>query len=228
MPKRCQFENCIKQAIGKTDFCKRHGGGKRCQYEGCNVSAVGKTDFCVAHGGGKRCPGCIDWLDSQSGCKKYDGYCARCFKRTFPEDKRSSKIYEKTYEIKVRNFLNENYEGFIHDIPLWTGNCERVHRKMINNTILAIETDERQHSSYNSNDEEIKYDDLYMIYSGKWIFIRINPDGSYIDSKNIIKKPSLKVRLNRLKRDIDKQIERIEKEKNENLVEIIKLYYNEI
>ena len=61
---------------------------RKCKEEGCGASAVGKTEFCIAHGGGKRCPNCIDWIDSRSGCKKYDGYCATCFKRKFPNDTR--------------------------------------------------------------------------------------------------------------------------------------------
>ena len=230
--KRCKEEGCGASAVGKTEFCVAHGGGKRCKEEGCGTSARGKTEFCVAHGGGKRCPNCIDWIDSRSGCKKYDGYCATYFKRKFPNDKRSSKIYEKSREIKVRNFLNENYEGFIHDRPLYTGNCDCTHRrridhrKLIYSTILAVETDERQHSSYDREDEEVRYDDLYMIHSGKWIFIRFNPD-SYIKNgkKN---NQSLDKRLKVLKYTIDEQIRRIYNEENEELLEIIKLYYNDV
>jgi hypothetical protein len=84
----------------------------------------------------------------------------------------------------VRNVINANFEGFIHDRPLYTGNCDcshrrRIdHRKLIGNTILAVETDEFGHRGYDQKDEEIRYDDLYMIYSGKWIFIRFNPDNN--------------------------------------------------
>ena len=51
----------------------------------------------------------------------------------------------------VRNRINQEFEGFIHDTPLYTGNCDCTHRrridhrKMIGNTILAIETDEFGH-----------------------------------------------------------------------------------
>ena len=37
-----------------------------------------------------------------------------------------------------------------------------VHRKLIGNTILAIETDEFGHHSYDPKDEEIRYDDLHL------------------------------------------------------------------
>jgi len=63
--KRCQHVDeggapCRRSAVGKTDFCKTHGGGRRCQHvdeggEPCRRSAVGKTDFCKTHGGGRRC-----------------------------------------------------------------------------------------------------------------------------------------------------------------------------
>jgi len=149
-----------------------HGGGKRCSELGCESSAQGGTDKCITHGGGKRCPNCIDWIDSRSGNSKYDGYCATCFKRVFPDDPRSKVIYSHTKEIRVRNAIseyiaiNKEFEGFIHDRPLYTENCDcthrrRVdHRKLFGNTILAVETDEFCHRGYDEYDEEIRYDNL--------------------------------------------------------------------
>ena len=202
----------------------RSGGGKRCNELGCQASARGKTDKCVAHGGGKRCQNCIDWTDSRFGSSKYDGYCATCFKRVFPNDERSKVIYEHTKEIMVRNKINKHFDGFIHDISLYTGNCDCTHRrridhrKLIGNTILAIETDEFAHRSYNEKDEEIRYDDLYMIHSGKWIFIRFNPD----DNRD---KTDIEYKITILIETIKNQISRIEHEENSELIEIIKLYY---
>jgi hypothetical protein len=245
--KRCEEEGCKSSARNKSDFCKKHGGGKRCKADGCNNSAldkyelcsshgggkrciekeckngaVGKTDFCKSHGGGKRCPNCIDWIDGRCGSSKYDGYCATCFKMIFPEDERSKVIYRYTKEIRVRNEINSHFEGFIHDKPLYTGNCDCTHRrridhrKLIGNTILAIETDEFAHRGYDPLDEEIRYDDLYMIHSGKWIFIRFNPDGGKVD---------LEDKLGVLIKEIEEQLRRIENEENEGLLEIVKLYY---
>jgi hypothetical protein len=57
-----------------------------------------------------------------------------------------------------------------------------------------------------------------MIHSGKWIFIRFNPDGWKVD---------LEDKLQVLVEVIKQQIRRIENEENEGLLEIIKLYYNE-
>ena len=51
----CLEKDCKSTAEGKTDLCKRHGGGNRCLKKDCKSSTQGKTDFCVKHGGGKRC-----------------------------------------------------------------------------------------------------------------------------------------------------------------------------
>ena len=110
--------------------------------------------------------------------------------------------------------------------------------KVIGNTILAIEVDENQHKSYDKEDEEIRYDDLYMAFSGKWIFIRFNPN-HYRDTKNKIVKTKVKDRIPTLLQEIEKYEklglhrvltfgeERILKEQNLDLVEIHRLFYDE-
>lgn len=170
-----------------------------------------------------RCPNCIDWIDSHCANKKYDNYCARCFKHLFPDDIRSQEAKYHRKELIVRNTINENFNDFIHDTKLYTGNCKcshrrRIdHRKLIGNTILAIETDEFGHRGYNKYDEEIRYDDLYMIHSGKWIFIRFNPDSN-------VSTLHISYKLDKLIDTIHNCIERIQKEKNTDLLEIIKLF----
>jgi hypothetical protein len=112
----------------------------------------------------------------------------------------------------VRNCINKNFEGFIHDTPLHTGNCDCTHRrridhrKLIGNTILAIETDEFGHRGYDKTDEDIRYDDVYMIHSGKWIFIRFNPDTN-------VSKIDIADKLIKLVETISECINRIEQEK---------------
>ena len=230
--KRCIKLDCKASAAGKTDYCVAHGGGKRCITLDCKASAQGKTDYCKAHGGGKRCPNCVYWIDSRSGQSKYDGYCATCFKRVFPTDPRSTVIYEHTKEIRVRNAINQQalidhrFEGFIHDKALYTGNCDCTHRrridhrKIIGNTIIAVETDEFGHRSYDERDEEIRYDDLYMVHSGKWIFIRFNPDNTKTQQTD------LDDRITVLLDVIKTQVERVMDNENTEPVEIIKLFYN--
>ena len=143
----------------------------------------------------------------------------------FPNDPRSAVIYGKSKEIKVRNKINDNFPDFIHDRPLITGNCKCVHRrrvdhrKLIGNTILAIETDEFAHRSYDPYDEEIRYNDLVMIDTCKWIFIRFNPDDNRESQKT-----SFESKLEALMAEMKRQIERIDKEENEELVEIVKMF----
>ena len=140
----------------------------------------------------------------------------------FPDDERSKVVYEHTKEIRVRNTINEHFEGFIHDSTLYAGGCDCTHRrridhrKLIGNTFLAIETDEFAHRGYDDTDEVIRYDDLYMIHSGKWIFIRFNPDGKGVDISD---------KLDKLVETIKMSIRRIENEANTELLEIIKIYY---
>lgn len=166
------------------------------------------------------------------GNPKYKGYCASCYQHLFPTDPLTFQIRCKTKEIAVRDFINANFDEFHHDKPLWTGGCDCIHRrridhrKLINNTLLCVETDENQHKGYNGKDEEIRYDDLFMLHGGKFVYIRFNPD-KFKDKNGKSMNPMLYTRLHRLKEEIEKQINRIEKEENNELLEIIKLYYDE-
>ena len=83
-----------------------------------------------------------------------------------------------------------------------------------------------QHKSYDKMDEETRYDDLYMAFSGKWIYIRFNPD-KYKDKLGFNQNPMLHTRLTELEKEIGKQIKRIENGENEELVERIYMYYDE-
>jgi len=165
------------------------------------------------------------------GNKKYKNYCTRCFLYNFPTDPLTFQIRCKTKEIAVRDFINSNFEGFQHDKILETGHCDcsirrRIdHRKLIGNTLLVIETDENQHKSYDQMDEQTRYDDLYMAFSGKWIYIRFNPD-KYLSKKNVSKNPMISSRLAKLKSEIETQIKRIQKEENTELIERIYMYYD--
>ena len=114
---------------------------------------------------------------------------------------------------------------------MYTDNCDcnirrRIdHRKLINGTMLAIETDENQHKSYNDMDEEIRYHDLFNAFSGKWIYIRFNPD-KFKDKTGKNKNPTIATRLTVLKKEIEKQMKRIHDEENTELLERVYLYYD--
>jgi len=177
----------------------------------------------------KKCKG--DFCIETSANPKYKGYCKHCYQLTFPNDPLTFQMKSKTKEIAVRDFINSIFDGFSHDQPLWTGNCDCTHRrridhrKLIGNTLLCIETDEYQHKGYNKTDEQIRYDDLFMIHGGKFVFIRFNPDKYTVNGKQ--RNPYLFVRLSVLEQEIKKQIKRIENDENTELLEIIKLYYDE-
>jgi len=227
----CTEWKCTNFARAPSSKCVSHGGGPRCTHVGCEHGARSGSKKCVAHGGGPRCPNCIDWLDARMGSSYYDGYCATCFKRLFPEDSRSTVIHRQSKEIRVRNAITERaqsdlkFQGFVHNQPLYTGDCDcthrrRVdHRKLIDGTMLAVETDEFAHRYYDAVDEEIRYHDLYMIHSGKWVFIRFNPDPTETD------KTDLDDRIEVLLTEIEKQIYRISVGANTDLLEVVKLYY---
>ena len=75
----CQHpDGCSKGAVGSTDCCSAHGGGRRCQHpDGCSKSARGNTGYCSAHGGGRRCQhpdGCSkSAVDATNLCKAHGG-----------------------------------------------------------------------------------------------------------------------------------------------------------
>jgi hypothetical protein len=183
----------------------------------------------------QKCPGNIltGCPYNSKGNIKYKKYCTECFRREFPLDPLTFQIRSKTKEIAVRDFINSVFNGFQHDKILETGHCDctirrRIdHRKLIGNTLLVIETDENQHKKYETMNEETRYDDLFMAYSGKWIYIRFNPD-KYKDKFGKNKNPAIATRLEALKTEIEKQIKRIENEENKELVERVYMFYDEV
>lgn len=226
--KKCKHPSCSNETFSfeDSDYCIQHWGWQHtCQIPNCTTKVRTEKTFCVEHRRkhNQWCPNCIDWIDSRSGNKKYDGWCARCFKQEFPNDPRS-KISYNSRELLVRKRIDEEFDGFIHDKTMYTGHCDCTHRrridhrKLVRNTMIAVETDEFGHRYYDKVDEIIRYDDLYMIFSGKWIYIRFNPD-------NNVSKVDFEKKLDTLIDTIRACIEKIENEENDDLVEIIKLFY---
>lgn len=162
---------------------------------------------------------------------RYRNYCTHCFINRFPTDPLAKQIRAKSKENIVRDYINENFDGFMHDKPLETAHCDcslrrRIdHRKLIDGTMLAIETDEHQHRSYDSTDEAHRYDDLMCSLTCKWIYIRFNPD-SYRDSNGRRCNPSIFDRLPELRQEICTQMERIRNNANNDLVECVYLFYD--
>jgi hypothetical protein len=131
---------------------------------------------------------------------------------------------------KIQAFLDQHFNGFVHEAPIYTHNCDCTNRRRIDhyialgNTIIAVETDEHQHKSYEPSYDEIRYNDLYMHFSGKWIFIRFNVH-SYLDNGKT-KLTKLDQRLQVLKDEIDFHILRATNGTNKELLEVHKLFYD--
>jgi hypothetical protein len=177
----------------------------------------------------KKCPNCSLWTDPHKANKKYKGYCARCFQRLFPTDPLASTIRCKTKELMVRDYLNNNFKDFIHDTYLTTPHCDCLrridHRTLIEGTLLCVETDENQHKYYDKNDEEKRYNDVHISWGvGKVVWIRFNPDPFVINGKKC--NPHMSTRLWRLGKEINRHIDRIQRGKNERIIEMHFLYYD--
>ena len=92
--------------------------------------------------------------------------------------------------------------------------------------MLCIEIDENQHRYYCPKDDITRYNQLFMDFSGKYIFIRYNPD-KYTDFNGEKQDPEFSERMETLENEMKKHIERIESDKNQDLLEIYHLYYDE-
>lgn len=225
---------------------------KLCNEEKCNKCASFNIEYqpakyCLTHKKEnminvtlKMCPGPPGLQGPNGLCPlekcgnpKYNYYCCQCFSRAFPNDPRTHLVQKKSDEILVRDFVNSNFPelNFVHDKPMWIDACDCSHKRrvdlrtLIGNTVLAIEVDEHQHRDYDTNDEEVRYDDLYMIHSGKWVFIRYNPH-LYKDSAGKRANPWKEKRLRILRDEIQTQINKIQSEQNTDLLEIHKLFFD--
>lgn len=242
------FFNHIGLKVGR--FCTKHKltdmvdvKNKQCEEKDCNTQPqynfpdTNRGRFCATH----KKDGMINIVlpscqNNEADCRtlgnpKYRGYCSWCFQHLFPDDPITKQIRVKTKELAVRDYIDTHFEGFIHDKPLFTPHCDctirrRIdHYRIFDGTILAIETDEHQHRGYDPEEERLRYDDIYMGFSGKWIFIRFNPD-AFIDEAGVRRDPPLNDRLPLLHSMIDRHIDRIEKHENDDLIEIHRLFYS--
>jgi hypothetical protein len=50
---------------------------------------------------------------------------------------------------------------------------------------LAVEIDENQHKAYAADYETSRYDDLFMDFSGRYVFLRINPDAFMCNGERV-------------------------------------------
>ena len=197
--------------------CRECGGPAFCE---CGI----RKAYCPKHGGGALCIVCKLVYANP----KYDKHCVDCFVNLYPDDPRSNKSSRlKRCETIVREAIDNVFKGFIHDKAFSTGGCcphrrEIDHRILINGTVLAVETDENAHVSYNKQNEINRYDDLFMAISTKFVFIRFNCDTTREDYGA---KTSLDHKIQALLSCIGTQITRIRNNENTELCEIVKLFY---
>ena len=152
------------------------------------------------------------------GNNNYDMYCTCCFKNMFPADPRASQIRARTKELRVVHHVLKEHPDLVwtHDKPLYvdfTGGCCPSKRRcdlraLVEATMLVVECDEGQHKGKGYANDAARYDDLFMVHSGRWVFIRFNPV-SYRDAAGKRRNPELATRLRRLEAEVVKQIERI-------------------
>lgn len=146
---------------------------------------------CINCNGSKLCKAHFKSRCEEPGNEKYDGYCSFCFSHLFPADPRVQNIRKKTKETKWVNEILTRIPlvGWVWNKPIYvdfTGGCCPSKRKidlriLIEHPVkglfwLCIEIDENQHKYYPVDDEENRYNELFTDFSGRYVFLRINPD----------------------------------------------------
>ena len=134
--------------------------------------------------------------------------------------------------MRVAVAIDENFEGFLHNVPLYTDSCQCDHRRridhylIIGDTILAVETDSFAHRGqgiYSEENEVIRYDDLYCVFAGKWVWIRFNPDPNR--EAGSANKTTFEFKLEQLITEIRKKILWIHSGGNTEPFDITKMFY---
>ena len=93
-------------------------------------------------------------------------------------------IKKKSKEIRVVVYVTAKHGKikWISDKPFYVdfqGGCCDTKRRcdlrtLVDGTLLVIEVDEYQHNRAAYANDDARYDDLFMDFSGKYIFIRFN------------------------------------------------------
>ena len=145
--KECDGVSICKHNIQKST-CKECGGSALCIHDRqkskckeCGGSSICEHNnfksYCIDCGGSALCKAnkqgimCLQYAN-----KKYNNYCAKCFSNLYPDDPLSLNIRTKSFENKVRDFININYQGFQHNKLLNIGGCDCSHRRFIDHHII--------------------------------------------------------------------------------------------
>jgi hypothetical protein len=177
-------------------FCRECGGASLCTHgkRKSKCKQCKGSDFCVHEkwkthcklcGGGRLCKS--SWCEN-TGNKKYDRYCMRCFVYLFP-DKPVAKNY-KVKEYAVVEYIKNEFKNmdWINDKKVVDGCSARRPDLLVDlgSQVLIIEVDENQHENYDCSCENKRLMLLSMDVNHRpIIFIRFNPDEYFINGKKI-------------------------------------------
>ena len=175
-------------------FCEHDSQRRMCKVCGIDSSFFcehrKQKQYCWRCDGSRVCKNHCNITCCQLGNPKYDMYCTFCFPKVFPGDPRVKFIRMKKHEIQwvhailasglLPDYLEWEWDEKIY-VNFHGGCCDSLRRLdlfvIIGNTIIAIEIDENQHKVHaNTPYENNRYNDLFMTFSGRYVFLRINPD----------------------------------------------------
>ena len=116
--------------------------------------------------------------------------------------------------------LYVTYDGGCCDskrrIDLWT---------LVGNVVVAIEIDENQHKAYKPDYEENRYNELVMDFTGRFVFLRINPDSFTVRGQR--RDPAFDERLQVAEDMLKSLLDKIKHGQGaQGLVEVVHLFYD--
>ena len=164
-------------------------------------------------------------------------YCTHCFKNLFPGDPRTAQIRTNSKEIRYVNYVmtHRPLTGWIWDKPIYVdfmGGCCATKRRVDLRILvdhpdkglfwLCVEIDEHQHKSYAAGYEDNRYNDLFLDFSGRYVFIRLNPDSFRLGG--VRHDPDIDERGPKLVDLIDMYREK--GPQTDDLVEVVHLFYD--
>jgi hypothetical protein len=189
-----------------------------CKYENCRTRPKIGSLYCSLHNDSRnniiitdKCRGtaCIE----KHLPKNFKGYCRNCYIRLFEDDPLSFQTRCKTKEIAINEYIHYYFDGFAHPTPLWIGPTRIDNRMRIENTTLCVEVVKEQTITKPVEGS-----------SDKFIFIRFNPNKYKVNGKSL--NPMLYMRLPKLEKEINYQINRVLQKDNIEVVEIINLFFD--
>ena len=214
-----QLHSCVQ--CGGVGICLHNRQQNQCT--DCSGSKV-----CRAH--------CLVYC-GHLGNPNYDGYCTHCFGNLFKDDPRTANIHKKSKETKwVNEILTQiPLPGWTWDKPIYVdfsgGRCSTKRRTDLRLLVehpvkglfwLCTEIDENQHKYYAADYECERYNDLFLDFSGRYVFLRVNPDPFRFKGQKV--DPSFKERFAVVKSATASTLESGPLE--DNLVEVHRLFYD--